>query len=218
MKTQCALKILNRMLAQFPSIYNVARFLQRHLQALVDQKSSIDNKLYTLAMACKNNLEKKMSTMPDRPPEAPPVEPPKKKDDHPEEAKKKPAPPKASTANDKEETKARSVVTSAPLPKETGELRSEGLPQTKPPRDVSAAAQNKDRKPSKSPTSGSVGQKRTRPYGTAGKEEGLDMAQQPNKRQEKDDYDRYGGGNRQVSRSHTGNTGHSSGGHSSGRR
>ena len=70
MKTQCALKILNRMLAQFPSIYTVARYLHKYLQSLVDQKSSIDGKLYTLALGCKSNLERKMLTMPDRPADA----------------------------------------------------------------------------------------------------------------------------------------------------
>lgn len=71
MKTQCALKILNRMLTHFPTIFNVAKYLLKQLQVLVDQKASIDGKLYTMAVGCKSNLEKKMLTMPDRQPDVP---------------------------------------------------------------------------------------------------------------------------------------------------
>jgi hypothetical protein len=43
--------------------------LQKHLQTLVDNYSKKDQKLYTLALGCKNNLEKKMSNM-EKPPQA----------------------------------------------------------------------------------------------------------------------------------------------------
>lgn len=71
MKAQCALKILNRMLPQFPSFLPVANYLRKHLQTLVDSKVDVkkEQKLYTLALGCKNNLEKKMQTM-EKPPQA----------------------------------------------------------------------------------------------------------------------------------------------------
>jgi len=37
--------------------------LQKHLQTLVDSNNKKDLKLYTLALGCKNNLEKKIGTM-----------------------------------------------------------------------------------------------------------------------------------------------------------
>jgi hypothetical protein len=70
LKAQCALKILNRLLPQYPTIFNVAKFLVKHLQTLVDNKNKIDQKLWALALGCKNNLEKKALTMADRPPDA----------------------------------------------------------------------------------------------------------------------------------------------------
>jgi len=65
MKAQCALKILNRMLPQFPKIIAVAKYLQKHLLTLVEQKEAQkkDQKLFTLALGCKNNLEKKIAQM-----------------------------------------------------------------------------------------------------------------------------------------------------------
>lgn len=67
MKTQCALKILNRLLSQFPTILNVARFLQKQLKALVDEYQPKGNekssKLWTLAHGCFNNLDKKCQTL-----------------------------------------------------------------------------------------------------------------------------------------------------------
>lgn len=70
LKAQCALKILNRLLPQYPTHYNIAKFLIKHLQTLVDNKNKVDQKLWALALGCKNNLEKKTLTMPDRPPDA----------------------------------------------------------------------------------------------------------------------------------------------------
>jgi hypothetical protein len=63
-KTKCALKILNRLLSQYLTIFKVGQFLQKHLQELVDgDLKNKDPKLIALATACKNNLDKKILTM-----------------------------------------------------------------------------------------------------------------------------------------------------------
>ena len=64
MKTKCGLTILNKLSNFFPNQYIVAKALQKHLQSLVDRKSSIDSMLYTLAFSCNSKMLKKMETMP----------------------------------------------------------------------------------------------------------------------------------------------------------
>eukprot|EP00347_Sterkiella_histriomuscorum_P011042 403373971 len=63
MKTKCGLTILNKMRPMFPNQYLIAKVIQKHLQGLIDKKSSIDQMLYTLALSCNQNLIKKMETM-----------------------------------------------------------------------------------------------------------------------------------------------------------
>eukprot|EP00347_Sterkiella_histriomuscorum_P008986 403342964 len=63
MKTKCGLTILNKMRPMFPNQYLIAKVIQKHLQGLIDKKTSIDQMLYTLALSCNQNLIKKMETM-----------------------------------------------------------------------------------------------------------------------------------------------------------
>lgn len=82
LRAQCALKVLNRMLAQYPTKYKVGILVQKNLQVLVDNKSKIEQGLHSLATAIKDKLQRKLETLPDKPAEeaptaAPVIAPPK---------------------------------------------------------------------------------------------------------------------------------------------
>jgi len=73
LRAQCALKVLNRMLAQYPTKYKVGILVQKNLQVLVDNKSKIEQGLHSLATAIKDKLQRKLDTLPDKPAEEAPT-------------------------------------------------------------------------------------------------------------------------------------------------